>query len=92
MLNVDYKIIASTINNRMKSRLNALIEPGQNGFIKGRHIGDNIRLLFDVIDFADLNYTWVQFERLIAFDICCHLKRDIDFCNFNKIFGFHRKL
>ena len=51
-------------------------------------LGDNLRLLFDVIDFADLNYTWVLFERLIAFDISCHLKRDIDFCNFNKIFGF----
>ena len=57
LLNVDYKIIASAINNRMKSHLNTLIKPGQNGFIKGRHIGDNIRLLFDVIDFADLNDT-----------------------------------
>ena len=57
LLNVDYKIIASTINNRMKSHLNTLIKPGQNGFIKSRHIGDNIRPLSDVIDFADLNDT-----------------------------------
>ena len=57
LLNVDYKTIASTINNRMKSHLNTLIKSGQNGFIKGRHIGDNIHLLFDVIDFADLNDT-----------------------------------
>ena len=56
LLNVDCKIIASAINNnRMKSHLNTLIKPSQNGFIEGRHIGDDIRLLFDVIDFADLN-------------------------------------
>ena len=56
LLNVDCKIIASAINNnRMKSHLNTLIKPGQNGFIEGRHIGDNIRLLFYVIDFADFN-------------------------------------
>ena len=66
LLNVDHKIIASAINNRMKSHLNTLIKPGQNGFIKGRHIGDNIRLLFDVIDFADLNDT---LSAVLAVDI-----------------------
>ena len=35
---------------RMKCYRNNLIDPRQNPFIKGRHIGDNIRLLFDVID------------------------------------------
>ena len=50
LLNIDYRIIASVINSRMKCYLNELIRPGQNTFIKGRHIGDNIRLLFDVID------------------------------------------
>ena len=56
--NVVYKIIVSTINNnRMKSHLNISIKPGQNGFIKCRHIGDNIRLLCNVIHFADLNDT-----------------------------------
>ena len=39
----------------MKCNLNELIRPGQNAFIKGRHIGDNIRLLFDVIDFNAAN-------------------------------------
>ena len=33
----------------MKCYLNELIRPGQNAFTKGRHIGDNIPLLFDVI-------------------------------------------
>ena len=46
LLNIDYKIIASVINSRMKCYLNELIRLGQNAFIKGRHIVDNIRLLF----------------------------------------------
>jgi len=39
LLKVDYKILASVSNFRMKQYLNDLIKPGQNGFIKGRHIG-----------------------------------------------------
>ena len=55
LLNIDYKITASVINSRMKCYLNELIRPGQNAFIKGRHIGDNIRLLFYVIDLIAAN-------------------------------------
>ena len=36
----------------MKCYLNESIHPGQNAFIKGRHIGDIIRLLFDAIDLS----------------------------------------
>ena len=39
----------------MKCYLNELIRPGQNAFIKGRHIEDNIRLLSDVIDLTAAN-------------------------------------
>ena len=35
LLNIDYKIIASVINSRIKCYLNELIRPSQNGFIKG---------------------------------------------------------
>ena len=30
-----------------------LINADQNGFVKGRNIGDNIRLMFDIIDYAN---------------------------------------
>jgi len=55
-LNTDYKIVASVINNRIKQYLNLLIQSGQNAFIKGRSISDNIRLLFDVIDFSEAKH------------------------------------
>ena len=47
--------IASVINSRKKYYLNELIRPGQNAFINGRHIGDHIRLLFNVIDLTAAN-------------------------------------
>ena len=39
----------------MKCYLNELIRPGQNAFIKGKHIGDKMRLLFNVIDLTAAN-------------------------------------
>ena len=39
----------------MKCYLIELIRPGHNAVIKDRHIEDNIRLLFDVIDLTAAN-------------------------------------
>nr|BAC82624.1 pol-like protein [Ciona intestinalis] len=54
LLNSDYKIISKVINNRMKCFLDDLIHKDQNGFINGRYIGDNIRLMFNMIEYCDL--------------------------------------
>lgn len=50
LLNVDYKIATKVIANRIKKVLTDIIDESQTGFIKGRYIGENIRLLFEVID------------------------------------------
>ena len=55
LLNSDYKIVAKVLSNRLKIHSKDLIHPDQNGFIKSRYIGDNIRLLFNVTDFIDIN-------------------------------------
>ena len=55
LLNSDYKIVAKVLSNRLKIHLKDLTNPDQNGFIKGRYIGDYIRLLFKAIDFVDIN-------------------------------------
>ena len=53
LLNCDYKILSNVINNRKYLLLTKLFRDDQNGFIKDRNVADNIRLIFNVIDYAD---------------------------------------
>ena len=55
LLTVDYKIIAKTLANRLKNCIDSVIHPDQSGFLKGRNIGNNVRLLLDVIEYTDFN-------------------------------------
>ena len=47
---MDYKIAAKAIATRMESTLPFLIHTDQTGFIKGRCIGENIRLICDLLE------------------------------------------
>ena len=53
LLTVDYKIFAKTLANRMKKYLGGIINSDQSGFIKGRNIGNIIRLIMDIIEYTD---------------------------------------
>ena len=53
LLNVIYKLASAAIANRIKKILPKLIHPDQCGFMSGRFIGDNIRLVYDVLQFAN---------------------------------------
>ena len=52
LLNVDYKIATKSLANRVK-QVPSIISNQQTGFVKGRYIGENIRLLFDVLEHVD---------------------------------------
>ena len=54
LLTVDYKIFAKALANRLKKCIHTLIHPDQSGFLKGRNIGNNIRLILDIIDYTDI--------------------------------------
>ena len=63
LLNVDYKIISSVINNRLRASIPSVISHWQNGFVKQRHIGDSIRLLFNIIGLCRLQKGTRRFTR-----------------------------
>ena len=49
LLNVIYKLASSVIATRLKSVLHKIINQDQKGFISGRFIGENIRLIYDIL-------------------------------------------
>ena len=53
LLNTDYKIATKTLANRMKKVLHNIIINNQTGFLKGRYIGENIRTIFEVIEYLN---------------------------------------
>ena len=91
MLNVDLKVATKVIANRIKHIITKIVDNSQTGFIKGRYIGENIRLLLEIIDNAeDKNKPGMiffsDFEK--AFDSLDHdyLKKCLNHLNFGEEF------
>ena len=49
MLSSIYKLASAAIANRIKPLLNYLIDSTQTGFLSGRDIAKNTRLVYDII-------------------------------------------
>ena len=49
LLATDYEILETTLATRLQKVISTLINPDQVGYIKGRHIGQNIRSIEDII-------------------------------------------
>ena len=49
LLNTDYKILAKALSNRLLKILPFVVEDDQTGYISGRFIGCNIRLIEDIL-------------------------------------------
>lgn len=55
LLNVSYKILSGCIAARIRKVLHTIIHEDQRGFMKDRFIGENTRLLYDVMQYTDQN-------------------------------------
>ena len=53
LLNVIYKIASGCIAQRLKSVLPKLISSDQTGFLSGRYIGENTRLIYDLMNYVE---------------------------------------
>ena len=56
LLNVLYKLALGSIASRIKSALNRLISKEQTGFLKGRFIGENTLLVYDIMQYCEEIY------------------------------------
>ena len=76
LLNVDYKILTKVLSTRIKKVLHEIINVDQVGYLKGRNIGEAIRLIDDMIFHTTQNsipgyILTIEFEK--AFDSVSHL-------------------
>ena len=53
LLNVVYKIASGYIAERIKSKLSKLISNDQTGFVSGRYIVENTRLIYDLMNYTE---------------------------------------
>ena len=55
LLDVIYKIAAKVISVRLEKVIHSIIHRSQTGFMKCRYIGENIRLISDVIEYCKID-------------------------------------
>ncbi len=91
LLNTDYKILTKLLAMRMQRALPNVINEDQVGYLKGRYIGQNIRTIFDIIEYSKKTATpgmviFLDFEK--AFDSIewCFLLKSLESFGFGKIF------
>ena len=53
LINNDTKLFSHIFAQRLKACLDTIIDDCQSGFMQGRHISNNIRLILDLIDYKD---------------------------------------
>ena len=58
LLDVVYKIASGAIANMLKQVLDIIICKDQTGFIKGRYIGENTRLIYNLTNYTEQINTW----------------------------------
>ena len=55
LLNCDYKLLSKAVANRLSKVIPKLVRSDQTAFIKGRYIGENIRVIEDIMDYVNRN-------------------------------------
>ena len=53
LVNIDYKILTKIIAKRLEKVLPKIINPDQTGYVKNQYIGENIRLLSEILSYTE---------------------------------------
>ena len=88
---MTYKLASACIAERLKSVLPDIINENQTGFVPGRYVGENLRLLYDLMDYTKHNdipglLSLIDFKK--AFDSVSweFMFKVLDFYNFGDSF------
>ena len=79
LTNYDYKIIAFILARRLQTVIKAIVNEDQSGYIKGRYIGYNIRMIEDLVDFT-------EYFNLMGCIICLDFEKAFDSVNWYFMF------
>ena len=87
LLNVSYKILSSCIAMRIQKVLPNIIHNSQKGFMKGRYIGENIRLLYDILAYTKTEnipglIITIDFEKAFDSVSWCFIEKALVFFGF----------
>ena len=87
LLNTVYKLASSCIAERIKLVLPILISNDQTGFIPGRYIGENTRLIYDILHFTEEQdilgiLLLIDFEKAFDSISWMFIESVLDFLNF----------
>ena len=87
LLNVDYKILTKSLAKRIEPFLSKLIHSDQTGFVKDRYIGQNKRILNDLIKYSDTKnlsgiLLFIDFEKAFDYIEWSFIKKSLDVFNF----------
>ena len=55
LINVDTKIAFKVLASRMQNILTSIISHNQTVYVKGRYIGESIRLISDILEYTEDN-------------------------------------
>ena len=90
LLNTSYKIASACIAARIKHVLPSIIHGDQTGFLAGRYIGENVRLIYDVLYHTEkysIPGQILLIDFLKAFDSVSwsFIEKCLDFFNFGEM-------
>ena len=89
LLNALYKLVSGCIADRIKPKLETIINGDQKGFVAGRYIGEAIRSTFDIIQWAKENnkieiLLLIDFEKAYDSLSFSYIKKCLNFFNFGE--------
>ena len=55
LINVDAKVASEVLSSRMRNVLASIVNCDQTAYVKGRYIGESIRLINDILEHTEEN-------------------------------------